>query len=417
MRWLARIAVALILLLVAGAAAAILLAFEDEPLIAGVDRLTPAEVERAVALLRAHDPRRLRSGQVGRVTLDDDQLALAASYLLGRLGAGGAEVRTGDATLELRATGEIPRSPIGRFLNVQARLSQGDPLPRVESLRIGGATVPRWLAELAMRAAMNAVHSDADARAASQMIRAVRFSPGRVRVAYRWQRETVDRIRARLVPQQDRARLRAYNDHLLRVARGLPPGAGLHELLAPLLALAAERSAGGDPAAENRTALLVLEANVNGRDLGTLMPEAREWPAPRRLSPTLQGRRDFAQHFMTSALVAALAGTALSDAIGIYKEVDDARGGSGFSFTDLAADRAGTRFGARSVRSAADARAIQDAARDGLADAGLMPPVRDLPEHMAEAEFRRRFGGLDDPRYLRIAEEIERRLDTLTLYR
>jgi len=171
------------------------------------------------------------------------------------------------------------------------------------------------------------------------------------------------------------------------------------------------------PVFEKDAALLVLEANVNGRDLGTLVPEAREWPAPRRLSPTLQGRRDFAQHFMTSALVAALAGTALSDAIGIYKEVDDARGGSGFSFTDLAADRAGTRFGARSVRSAADARAIQDAARDGLADAGLMPPVRDLPEHMAEAEFRRRFGGLDDPRYLRIAEEIERRLDTLTLYR
>ena len=36
------------------------------------------------------------------------------------------------------------------------------------------------------------------------------------------------------------------------------------------------------------------------------------------------------------------------DAIGVYKEVRDSRGGSGFSFNDMAANRAGTRFGLRS---------------------------------------------------------------------
>lgn len=417
MRWLVRIFVLVVLLLIAGVVAAVLLAFDDEPLVADVDRLSPVEVERALQLIRANDPRHLGRGQVGRVSLTDDQIALAASYLLGRLGAGGAQVRVGDATLELRATGAIPRSPIGRFLNVEAGLAQGDPLPRIESLRIGRVQVPRWLADAIMRAAMNAMHADTDARAAAAMIHAVQFSPGRVRVTYRWQADAVDRLRARLVSDEDRARLRAYNDHLLRVARELPQGAGLVELLGPLLVIAADRSAGGDAARENRIVLLVLEANVNGRDLGTLVPEARQWPAPRRLSPTLQGRRDFSQHFVTSALVAALAGTALADALGLYKELDDARGGSGFSFTDFAANRAGTRFGERSVRSAADARAIQHAARGGLADADLMPPARDLPEHMGEAQFRSRFGGPGDPRYLRITEEIERRLDTLPLYR
>ena len=417
MRWFLRIIVLVVLLLIAGVVAAVLLAFDDEPLVAGVARLTPAEVERALQLIRANDPWRLRSGQVGRVSLSDDEIALATSYLLGRLGAGGAHVRAGDATLELRATGAIPRSPIGRYLNVQAGLVEGEPLPRVESLRIGRVQVPRQVADLLMRTAMNAVHADADARAAAEMIRAVQFSPGRVRVTYRWQADTVDRLRARLVSEEDRARLRVYNDHLLRVARELPKGAGLHALLGPLFTLAAERSVGGEPARENRIALLVLEANVNGRDLGTLVPEARQWPAPRRLSPTLQGRRDFSQHFVTSALVAALAGTALADALGLYKELDDARGGSGFSFADFAANRAGTRFGERSVRSAAAARGIQAAARAGLGDADLMPPARDLPEHLGEAQFRSRFGGPGDPRYLRITEEIERRLDTLPLYR
>ncbi len=38
-------------------------------------------------------------------------------------------------------------------------------------------------------------------------------------------------------------------------------------------------------------------------------------------------------------------GNLVSNAIGLMKEVDDSRGGSGFCFTDLGADKVGTRFG------------------------------------------------------------------------
>ena len=64
---------------------------------------------------------------------------------------------------------------------------------------------------------------------------------------------------------------------------------------------------------------------------------------------TLDGREDFAKHFIVSAAIAAFADTALADAIGLYKEIDDARYGSGFSFNDIAADRAGTKFGEKAV--------------------------------------------------------------------
>jgi uncharacterized protein YfiM (DUF2279 family) len=59
----------------------------------------------------------------------------------------------------------------------------------------------------------------------------------------------------------------------------------------------------------------------------------------------LLGRYDSAQHFVISAALAAWAGEPAANAIGVYKEIDDSRRGSGFSFADLAADRAGTRFG------------------------------------------------------------------------
>ena len=65
----------------------------------------------------------------------------------------------------------------------------------------------------------------------------------------------------------------------------------------------------------------------------------------RRVELTLNGRHDSAQHFVISAALAAWAGEPVAEAIGLYKELDDARRGSGFSFADLAADRAGTRFG------------------------------------------------------------------------
>ena len=49
----------------------------------------------------------------------------------------------------------------------------------------------------------------------------------------------------------------------------------------------------------------------------------------------LNRRDDFPKHFIISAALAAHAGTPLSDAVGVYKEIADSRGGSGFSFGTL----------------------------------------------------------------------------------
>ncbi len=72
----------------------------------------------------------------------------------------------------------------------------------------------------------------------------------------------------------------------------------------------------------------------------------------------LHGRHDLPRHFMGSAAIAVSGGGALSQAIGLFKEIDDSRGGSGFSFVDLLADRVGTRFGSLAVASRASARRI-----------------------------------------------------------
>ena len=169
--------------------------------------------------------------------------------------------------------------------------------------------------------------------------------------------------------------------------------------------------------AENRAAILILTFYVNHKTLHALLPAARNWPEPLARTITLGGREDFSKHFMTSAALAAKAGGVLAEAVGVYKEIEDSRGGSGFSFGDIAADRAGTRFGAEAVQSVDAARKLQQRVAAGTVDRDVIPATEDLPEYISEAEFKRRFGSVDGSAYRRIMSDIEQRLAGLALYR
>ena len=46
-----------------------------------------------------------------------------------------------------------------------------------------------------------------------------------------------------------------------------------------------------------------------------------------------------------------------------------------------------------------------------------MPDFLDLPELMPNAEFKAKYGAVGSPRYQQVADDIERRLGTIALYR
>jgi hypothetical protein len=192
------------------------------------------------------------------------------------------------------------------------------------------------------------------------------------------------------------------------------------QAMTPLFELAAQRSAAGrDAAAENRAALVVLTLFVNGRHVGSVAPAALGWARPRPLRLTLGGRIDFPQHFLVSAALVTEGTSPLSRAIGLYKEVADSRGGSGFSFNDMAANRAGTRFGELALRQPQELQRRVAGGANGraLRDDDLLPAVADLPEFLPEAEFRRRFGGVGAPAYEALLSDIDRRVAGLPLLR
>jgi hypothetical protein len=401
--------------------AAAWLAVDERPAVERAVAFTPEHVERARRIVEANDPRALRAGAERSVTLPQGDVDLAANYLAGRYANGSARVVLHGGHADVFASLALPPNPLGRYLNLSAVLGQTDALPRLESLRLGRLPVPAPLADALLGFAVRRLDTRGGARLASDTIRHVAIAEGRLEITYAWQADSAQRIREAMLSPGESERLHAYQALLAQAVPGLRAGTAgsvaLADLLAPLFEEAARRAAGGDPVAENRASIVVAAFYVNGRGLGAVVPEARGWPRPPRRAVALAGRGDFAQHFTISAAIAAHAGTPLADAIGLYKEVDDMRRGSGFSFNDIAADRAGTRFGELAAGSRASAARLQREVGSGLRDADLMPAVADLPEFMRQAEFERRYGGIGAPAWRRTMDDIEARIAALPLYR
>ena len=130
-------------------------------------------------------------------------------------------------------------------------------------------------------------------------------------------------------------------------------------------------------------------------------------------SPTMRGRRDLAQHFFVSAHLASIAGTQAAGAIGLAKEVSDANGGSGFSFADVAANRAGILF----ASGVADKRFTLISLSENFAVPTYMPSVDGLPEGITAADLQVQYGHETDARFQRQLQQIDALLMQLPPYR
>lgn len=432
--------------LVVGVGAVLYFAIDSAPLVSGAASLTPAHIERAKRLLDRNDPRSMRPGVLRTITVSEEDLDLAVNYLVNRFGNGSSKIELADGKAHARASVLLPPIPFkplipfipsSRYINIDAALGETAVLPQFDHLKIGQLRIPAFIANRILRATVARLQRSADYGAATDTIKNVSSRNGMLSVVYEWNDTVSGQLAAALVPVADQLRMQAYQARLVeltgpggqpasrqsrpptvsgRAAQAHPKGGlPLSSVVQGLFQLSAER--GGDAVAENRAAIIVLAFYVNGKGLGAIIPAARHWPVPSLRGVTLAGRGDFSQHFTISAALAATAGSPLADAVGLYKEIDDSRGGSGFSFNDIAADRAGTRFGELATGPDGGMGKIKRLLVAGVRDADLLPEVKDLPEFMQEVEFNRRYGGIGAPAYTKMMQDIERRIAALPLYR
>lgn len=411
---LAAVAAALLL----AAVAVLWTAWEPSPRVTGLPSATAQPLlqlrQQARLLLRQHDPRRAEPGRVYVLNATPRELELLVGHAAAVVG-GAADVTLDTGALRLRTSLPLPWRPPGGWFNLDLTLGDGTSLPELRAVSVGGLSIPVWLARPLVGLVMDRLDpGTADTPPLRTLLKGVQWRAERVQVVYEWRDDVRQRLFARVMPPEQQARLKAYHLRLadsLRDTRGAVPVASL---LPPMFALAQSRAADGhDAAEENRAVLLTLALYVTGRPLSRSMPQARAWPRMPWRPVVLGDRIDFAQHYLVSAAIAARAGGALADVLGLAKEVSDAHDGSGFSFNDMAVNRAGVRLGELAVDEAADA---QHRLAAGVRDADLIPEVSDLPEFLPEAAFVERFGGIGAPAYERMVADIESRVAALPLW-
>jgi hypothetical protein len=403
-----------VLVLALAAVAVVALISEVQPLVPSDQRLTDQQRRWAEKWVRTNDPRRRPDGAKVSLTLSQEEAGLLANWFVSLLGSGQARVHIDDGELALAASIGLPWNPTGAYLNLELGLGVADGRPQVETASVGGLPLPRSLAKALVGRALDGLNR-------AQVLDSLTLTPGRAAIAYTWRRGAVDTVGTNLLPPEEQARLRLYQAEALAMApeRPMSEPISLAVLLSTLLTEAAERSAeaDADAVAENRAALAAAAAYANRRLVRDLSGADVTAKRPPMHPITLRGRRDLAKHFTSSAALAAQGSSLFSDAVGLFKELTDANGGSGFSFADLAADRAGVRFAELATADARQAVLVQQAARAGLAEGDLMIDLQGLPEALTRAKFEHDYGGTQGEPYLALVEQIERRIAALRLYR
>lgn len=218
------------------------------------------------------------------------------------------------------------------------------------------------------------------------------------------------------------ASVQVYSERLQEITDQLPTTSApsLGHYLQPLFQLALQRSDEGNPAAENQAALLALAGSLGDRRFSRLLPASASGAVaaapPPPVKVMLAGRNDLRRHFVISAGLQLLVEQGLTSAIGELKELLDAgRKNSGFSFTDLAADRAGSAL-ARSASDPQRARQLQRLLAASADEANVFPSLEGLPDNLSQHEFETRFGSVDSPAYRQLLQEIDRRLAELPIH-
>lgn len=327
-----------------------------------------------------------------------------------------AQLQIDAQRLSLAAQQPLPGLPLWLNLRLEwdLRESRAGQLPPLRAARLGWLPLPsRWVERLAGYW----IEQRAGASLASllPMLEGWRAAPRQLWLDWRWRPEKAAQALAALWSAAERAALLDQHRGLREALADWPAHAAIE--LEPVLRTQAGRAQrrvdglGGDAATELRAVLIVLSLQSLGRDLGAWLPEAEGRAAPVRL--VIDGRDDMAQHFLLASLLSWQGGERLTQALGLAKELADARVGSGFSFNDLAADEAGTRFG---QLCAAQPQRLLARLAEGLPATAYFPAIADLPEFLPEQQFRQRYGQLDSPAYRAEMDRVRERVAALPLY-
>ncbi|MEI6334476.1 MAG: hypothetical protein WCS87_07960 [Methylococcaceae bacterium] len=398
----------------------VLFGVSDQPDIAVGWTLTRDDIARAKKIL--YEGAKTKPDEISTIELTEADLNLAANYLLNRYRKSAVNIEIRNEVLRFTVTMTLPKNRLGHYLNISFRLGNDDHsnLPSLTKFKAGELLLPAKFAAFVIDNIIHHTSLNDYFILATRPIKTVTIDPEKITISYYSSMDSFIQARNFLTQTNDNPNIEIYQQKLDEIITRHDPAwrLSLAELLKPVFALALQRSTLENAIEENKIAIIAVNNYVNRKETKKFLsvPVAK-LSAEKRYSTFLYKRTDLAQHFIGSAAITASVNGQVAKVVGEEKELSDAQGGSGFSFIDLAADKAGTRFGELATSSPENARKLQKAMSAIKDYSDFMPDPTDLPEHMNEAEFKQRYQSVDSDVYQALLKQIDARIAATPIYK
>jgi len=331
---------------------------------------------------------------------------------------------------------ELPLpSPI-RFLNVDLTLNSSQTGLELDTAYIGSIPIPGdWLIAIGQLVSDTYIEKEFGT-SLSKIVTKVDISPASLQLniqvpqslstTNRSAKESLFALRDQLAIFGDVDDIRFYHQSLLDFIETSENKKSLSVFIAHTFSAAKKRSATLDTqAAENKAALTALALYFGTEKFELLIGNVSSYSSKQALqrrklqrSVTLRGRVDIQKHFIYSVALQIFGTSYASDAIGELKEfLDSNKGGSGFSFADLMADRAGTRLAMIATRSNHSALLVQKRLANIKNESAIIPTIANLPEGITQQAFKQHYQNVQSENYIAMLNHIDEQLLQIPLYR
>ena len=412
------------------------------------------DLARIKQILKQHDPRYLKQGQQGNLSLSEKDInaLLVTSFSLFNKQEHKARLRSQlkNNRLVIDLSFKLPDNQYGQYANVSLSFKKSPKnLLTIDTVNFGTLNIPNFLLKPLWNFANQYLYQFEEYQRLTNSVQIVQITPKQLTLTYQadWQaiRLITKRGQSLLVSDSERNTIQLYQQQLIQIINELHHKAmannqhrrtiSFSKILQPMFQFALKRSSKShkpglqtitkttSAVEENKALLFVLAMHAAGKNIDSFIgsnsgrQKAEQRPRQQvRLKFTLRNRVDLMQHFSVSAFLASAAGDALAHAVGLFKEIADAKSGSGFSFADLAADRAGVEFGSMAVASELSAHSLQLQLSKITNEDDFMPDIGNLPEGLHEATFKRQYGSTEDTRYKKMQHELDRRISLCRIY-
>lgn len=406
-------------------------AIGDKPLVIKEAPVANTENARRVKQLVSQ----IRSGKNTEITISEQDLEGIIAFAVRGIPSASADARIDAQGLEAHLTIALPANPVGPYLNLGFAVLPSTHGLELKHLMLGETEISAQFLKPVFGWGLDYLFGPGIKETLTNVVTQVRFSENKMFLMIAADQNSAGEISGKLNNLFDRIKdneqLRIADPELVQIyfkllqdtAASLRGGyVPLTRYLKPVFELAVSRGQLDETRAiaENQAAILALAIYFGDERMQSLVSKSdNKYFSGSRMGShnvTIKGRHDLVQHYLTSAGLKLAAGVGIANAIGEFKEIADTlRGGSGFSFSDIAGDKAGVTLAAL-ASEAATAIPIQNALAGINSEADFFPDITGLPDNMTQAEFERRYGDVESERYKELLLDIDRRIAQVPAY-